>query len=239
LRLYEAALLLHSYGVRPTDIAQTLYDIHPKEWSRLPRNLRDSLLRRVFALIHYGKKRSRNVYSVVGNTSIVTKPYSDPPNDPQIDYSGGVREDRQHSPTEDGTLNVRMRKLLATSDLERWGIEYEQLLYFIYRKVAARYDDSAMTLWTSIKLVHKAIFERFFERYGRVRGSRASGKRSRLAEQVAAYTYLVFFAGLHRFPSFNAIREELVKTMNQMVRDIEKFRQYVQEMLPLFVKFIL
>jgi len=245
MRLYEVVALLHTHGFTPAKIARVVYG---ENWDKLSPTTKQKLVRRVKALLRYWKNKSQKFYNQHEAVFITNEFYNQSGSDvlyvenendgedPQIDYSGGVREDRQHSPSTDGTLTVRDRKLLAVRDVDRWFVEYEQLLYLLYKKVASRYDDPTKMLWSAIKAIHIGAFNNYFERYSSVKGTKSSGKKVKIPEQAAAYAYLVFFAALHRFPSFNAIRYSLLQTIKQMIGDIDKFIWYVQELLPLFVK---
>ena len=193
------------------------------------------------ALVHYIKKKRKLFYGKPNDGFMENQFYGNDSvgenEEVELDYSGGVREDKQHSPARDGTLSVKARKMLALSEDERWEIEYEQLLHFFYKKCAYQYDDTATTLWQLVWRTHKIVFPKYYEKYKGVGRTKVSGshRRVRLAEHVAAYIYAVFFTALYRQPQFNVVNEKLVRTLKLMIKNEDKFREEIGNMLKLIV----
>ncbi len=231
MKLVEIVPMLLEYGLRPFEVAKTVYNISDEEWSKLPRVKRQKLIHRIIAIRH--KSRKKSSYHNTHDEVITESSYHN------IDYSGGEREAlafREYA--SDGTANVVERKRWAR-DEERYEVEYEQLLYFFYTSTLSQYDDIAKTMWLSIRMVHKAVFPEFWNRYGVKAKLVWNKKRKNIPELSAAYVYSVFFFALYRFQQFIANKHYFLQKLRVFIRDNELFRHYLSELIGLFIRFLL
>ncbi len=222
--LTEQAVLLREFGLRPWEIAASIYNI--PNWKKLPLGTRRKLVNRVIKLLwraekRYDKLRSRGMTNG-GYDEIV------------IDQSGGIRNLDQWSPEQDGTFDIVMRKRLARSDQEKYMAEYERLLFFVYDRTFSEIDDFARSIWNRIKLVHSHLFDMYWHRTHR----KLVFNKDRIPEVAAAYVYIVFFAALYNTAFFFSYRTRLLGLLDNFVRDKDLFRKKVEELLPLIKDFI-
>ena len=226
--LTEQVLLLREFGLGLKEIALSVYGISEREWRRLSKRERDRFLSRVNALLYKARRYSR------GSSGVIAKAgYSG--EELWIDESGGVRNLDQWSPEQDGTFDIVMRKKTAVSDEEKYMMEYERLLFFVYERVFSDIDDFARSVWNRVKLTHNYLFEKYWERTHR----KLVFNKTRIPEAAAAYTYIVFFAALYNTSFFFSYRTRLLNLLDNFVRDKDVFRKKVEELLPLIKDFII
>ena len=223
--LTEQAVLLREFGLRPWEIAASIYNI--PNWRKLPLDTRRRLVWRVTRLLRYAEGR-------LSNKSMNDCPTNGMSNELVIDQSGGVRNLDQWSPETDGTFSIVERKKMAICDREKYMMEYERLLFFVYERVFYDMDDYARSIWNRIKVTHNYLFEKYWDRTHR----KLVFNKDRIPEVAAAYVYIVFFAALYNTVFFFSKRSVLLSLLDNFVRDKDLFRKKVEELLPLIKDFI-
>jgi len=223
-KYYEIVEMLMEYGLKPRDIASSLYGV---DWAKLDRKTRQRLINRVIALKHYASKKR---FYDNDDGDFMTNEFYD-----NIDDSGGTRDRSQWSPGRDGTFNIIERKMYAANDYEKYYAEYERLLYYFYERTAYEYDDLSKTLWNRIIMVHHRIFREFWDKYHK---KFSFNKQPRIPEVVAAYIYVCFFAAFYNYPGFYTIKAKLNKLIEIFVKDLEKYHALIKDLLPLIADFI-
>ncbi len=228
MQKHEIAAMLRSYGLRPSEIAASIYNV---EWEKLPLSARRKLVNRVLGLIRYAENKFYDKH----HEDFMTNKFYDGAGEDNIDDRGGVRDLGEWSPARDGTFNIYQRKRFAVSDEEKYFAEYERILYFFYERTISEYDDLSRSLWNRIVVAHSRIFKKYWPRYRR----KISFDKTRLPEVIAAYVYIVFFASLYNSPLFYEAKHRLHKILKIFIRKPEKYEKHIEELLPLIGDFIL